>query len=77
MGKPVVECVPTVQRKCLWLAHDKWKEFREELVSEKGRQLSTSHLLFSIVMDVVTKEARNGLPWELMYADDPNGNYRN
>ena len=29
-----------------------------------------SPLLLSIVMDVVTKEARSGLPWELMYADD-------
>ena len=29
-----------------------------------------SPLLFSIVMDVVTKEVRKGLPWELAYADD-------
>ena len=29
-----------------------------------------SPLLFSIVMDVVTKEARSGLPWELQYAVD-------
>ena len=29
-----------------------------------------SPLLFSIAMDVVTKEARNGLPWEFLYADD-------
>ena len=29
-----------------------------------------SHLLFSIVMDVVTKEARSGLSWTLLYTDD-------
>jgi len=29
-----------------------------------------SPLLFALVMDVVTKEAREGLPWELLYADD-------
>ena len=33
----------------------------------------SSPLLFSTVRDVVTKEARNGLPWELpLY---PDGNY--
>ena len=29
-----------------------------------------SPLLFAVVMDVVTSEARNGLPSELLYADD-------
>ena len=29
-----------------------------------------SPLLFIIVMDVVTREIREGLPWELLYADD-------
>lgn len=29
-----------------------------------------SPLLFIIVMDVVTREVREGLPWELLYADD-------
>ena len=29
-----------------------------------------SPLLFAIVMDVVTEEARGGLPWEILYADD-------
>ena len=29
-----------------------------------------SNLLFAIVMDVVTKEVRGGLPWELLSADD-------
>lgn len=29
-----------------------------------------SPLLFVIVMDVVTREVREGLPWELLYADD-------
>ena len=29
-----------------------------------------SPLLFVVVMDVVTREAREGLPWELLYADD-------
>ena len=29
-----------------------------------------SPLLFSVVMDVVSSEARNGLPSELLYVDD-------
>ena len=29
-----------------------------------------SPLLFAIVMDVVSREVRDGLPWELLYADD-------
>jgi len=29
-----------------------------------------SPLLFIIVMEVVTREVRGGLPWELLYADD-------
>jgi len=29
-----------------------------------------SHLLFVIVMEVITKELPVGLPWELLYADD-------
>ncbi|XP_065321380.1 uncharacterized protein LOC135928844 [Gordionus sp. m RMFG-2023] len=29
-----------------------------------------SPLLFILVMDVVAKEMREGLPWELLYADD-------
>ena len=29
-----------------------------------------SPLLFIIVMDVISKEFREGLPWELRYADD-------
>src|SRR5260221_12322125 len=29
-----------------------------------------SPLLFVIVMDIVSKELREGLPWELLYADD-------
>ena len=27
-------------------------------------------MLFIVVMDVVTKKVRNGVPWELGYADD-------
>ena len=27
-------------------------------------------LLFIVMMDEVTKEVRNGVPWELRYADD-------
>ena len=29
-----------------------------------------SPLLFIIVMEVVSREIRGGLPWELLYADD-------
>jgi hypothetical protein len=29
-----------------------------------------SPLLFIVVMDVITKEIREGLPWEVLYADD-------
>ena len=29
-----------------------------------------SPLLFIIVMDVITREIQDGLPWELLYADD-------
>jgi hypothetical protein len=29
-----------------------------------------SPLLFIIVMDAVTRELKEGLPWELLYADD-------
>ena len=40
-------------------------------VKMKVRQgLVRSPLLPCIVMDVVTKEARSGLSWELLYADD-------
>ena len=33
-------------------------------------RLSSESIAVSIVMDVVTKEARSGLPWELLHADD-------
>ena len=29
-----------------------------------------SPLFFAIVMEVVSREKRQGLPWELLYADD-------
>ena len=29
-----------------------------------------SPLLFIIVLDVLSREAREGLPWEVLYADD-------
>ena len=29
-----------------------------------------SPLLFIIVMDVITKKVKGGLPWQLLYADD-------
>ena len=44
------------------------KDFKVEVGVHQGSVLSP--LLFAVVMDVVTREAREGLPWELLYADD-------
>ena len=44
------------------------RSFGVKLGQHQGSVLSS--LLFSIVMDVVTKEARSGLPRELQYAVD-------
>ena len=42
-----------------------------KLFGESGIQGSVlNNLLFSTMMEEVTKEARSCLPWELMYADD-------
>ena len=34
------------------------------------QEIILSPLLFIVVMDEVTKKVRNGVPWELGYADD-------
>ena len=44
------------------------KSFQVKVGLHQGSVLSP--LLFSIVMGVVSSEARSGLPSELMYADD-------
>lgn len=44
------------------------KPFEVKVGLHQGSILSP--LLFIIVMDVVTREIRAGLPWELLYADD-------
>jgi len=44
------------------------KEFEVKVGVHQGSVLSP--LLFALVMDVVSREAREGLPWELLYADD-------
>ena len=44
------------------------KDFKVGVGVHQGSVLSP--LLFAVVMDVVTREAREGLPWELLYADD-------
>ena len=44
------------------------ESFEVKVVLHQGLLLSP--LLFAAVMDVVSSEARNGLPSELLYADD-------
>ena len=44
------------------------KSFEVKVGVHQGSVLSP--LLFAVVMDQVTKESREGLPWELLYADD-------
>ena len=44
------------------------RDFKVGVGVHQGSVLSP--LLFAVVMDVVTREAREGLPWELLYADD-------
>ncbi|XP_065319053.1 uncharacterized protein LOC135927041 [Gordionus sp. m RMFG-2023] len=44
------------------------ESFEMKVGLHQGSVLSS--LLFILVMDVVTREMREGLPWELLYADD-------
>ena len=44
------------------------EDFKVGVGVHQGSVLSP--LLFAIVMDVVSRDARKGLPWELLYADD-------
>jgi len=44
------------------------KEFEVKVGVHQGSVLSP--LLFSIVLEALSREFREGLPWELLYADD-------
>ena len=44
------------------------EEFEVKVLVHRGSVLSP--LLFVAVMEVVTQKVREGLPWELLYADD-------
>ena len=49
-------------------AHGKTGQFEIEVGLHQGSGLSP--FLFTIVLDTISKECRNGLPWELLFADD-------
>ena len=49
-------------------AHGKTGQFELEVGLHQGSGLSP--FLFTIVLDTISEECRNGLPWELLFADD-------
>ncbi|GFR73286.1 RNA-directed DNA polymerase from mobile element jockey-like [Elysia marginata] len=49
-------------------AHGKTSQFEIEVGLHQGSGLSP--FLFTIVLDTISEECRNGLPWELLFADD-------
>ena len=49
-------------------AHGKTGQFEIEVGLHQGSGLSP--FLFTIVLDTISEECRNGLPWELLFADD-------
>ena len=49
-------------------AHGKTGQFEIEVGLHKGSGLSP--FLFTTVLDTISEECRNGLPWELLFADD-------
>ncbi|GFR71398.1 RNA-directed DNA polymerase (Reverse transcriptase) domain containing protein [Elysia marginata] len=49
-------------------AHGKTGQFEIEVGLHQGSDLSP--FLFTIVLDTISEECRNGLPWELLFADD-------
>ena len=49
-------------------AHGKTGQFKIEVGLHQGSGLSP--FLFTIVLDTISEECRNGLPWELLFADD-------
>ncbi|GFR59887.1 RNA-directed DNA polymerase from mobile element jockey-like [Elysia marginata] len=49
-------------------AHGKTGQFEIEVGLHQGSGLSP--FLFTIVLDTTSEECRNGLPWELLFADD-------
>ena len=54
---------------CGWVVHPhSYESFEVKVGLHQGSVLSP--LLFTAVMDVVSSEARSGLPSELLYADD-------
>ena len=58
-----------IQRLAMWLKQMLDYELSDVKVGlHQGSVLSP--LLFAVVMDVVSSEARSGLPSELLYADD-------
>ncbi|GFS10824.1 endonuclease-reverse transcriptase HmRTE-e01 [Elysia marginata] len=48
--------------------HGKTGQFEIEVGLHQGSGLSP--FLFTIVLDTISEECRNGLPWELLFADD-------
>ena len=50
-------------------AHGKTGQFEIEVGLHQGS--GRSPFLFTIVLDTISEECRNGLPWELLFADDP------
>ena len=49
-------------------AHGKTGQFEIEVGLHQGSGLSP--FLFTMVLDTISEECRNGLPWELLFADD-------
>ncbi|GFR65673.1 RNA-directed DNA polymerase (Reverse transcriptase) domain containing protein [Elysia marginata] len=49
-------------------AHGKTGQFEIEVGLHQGSGLSP--FLFTTVLDTISEECRNGLPWELLFADD-------
>ena len=49
-------------------AHGKTGQFEIEIGLHQGSGLSP--FLLTILLDIISEECRNGLPWELLFADD-------
>ena len=49
-------------------AHGKTRQFEIEVRLHQRSGLSP--FLFTIVLDTISEECRDGLPWELLFADD-------
>lgn len=52
----------------VWTPYGQTDEFNIDVGLHHG--LALSPFLFVVVLEVVTEVCRNGMPWELLFADD-------